>query len=294
MTMSFAGKPLRAPVFIAVLAALIAVFAFAGSAGATSVKLRIETPSSTLFNGTVDTGPMTVDAASGNCGSKAAPASIGNPTALTAVYSWAASLGASAPALSAGYGGTYLCGIGSFVEAYPNGSWLLKLNNLDSPPPNGYVTFGDTLKAGDSVLAYYGDNSVTSSLDISLPANANPGVPVTGIVSQYANFAGDAKSGASGAAVSGGGASATAGSDGSFSITFPSAGTYLVTATKSGAVRGSRWITVDPSAPVIPVKTDKQKRAEARRNCLRTYKWHRTSSPRYKKCAKKADRIGRS
>jgi hypothetical protein len=118
-------------------------------------------------------------------------------------------------------------------------------------------------------------------------------VPISGNVSSY-DGNDDSKSAASGASVSGGSANATSAADGGVSLTFPTAGRYLVSATKSGAIRASAWITVT-DAPVPPpvVKTPLQLRVAARRQCLRDYKWHRTSSPRYKKCVVKANRIGK-
>lgn len=241
---------------------LAALFALTAVAHATSVKLRVETPNETFFNGVVDTGPRSVDTLSGNCDGSASSVPISKPTTITALADWVTGAAASAPLFATGYGGSYVCRLGQYAEDFPNGSWLLKINNLDSPPPVGFVTAGDQLAEGDSVLVYYSAGNPGSTLDLRLPVSAKPGEVVAGTVNSWTNFSGDVNTFAAGVTISGGGATATSGADGTFSVTFPSSGHFLVTAAIPGSVRGSAWITIDPLAvqqpPPVPINRFKK------------------------------------
>lgn len=271
---------------LAALCALAFALAAAASASAISVDLRIEAPGLTIFNGPVETGPRDVPTLGGNCDGAASTVSIDKPTAATAVAdAMSSSGGLGLAAYATGYAGTYVCRIGDLAEAYPNGSWLLKINNLDSPPPNGYVTAGDEVHQGDKLLVYYSAGNPTASLDLRLPATAKPGEPVNGVVDSWTNFSGDVVSPAAGAnvAVLGGDVSATTAADGSFSLTFAQSGRQLVVATKDGAVRGSAWITVDPTAApapaIVPVKVNR---------FARCGKLYGKGSPKHRRCIKVA------
>lgn len=259
--------PRRLAAILAVTASiLVASLAPATGALATNVNLRVETPNETFFNGVVDTGPRSVTTLSGNCDGAASSVPVSKPTAVTALADWIDAGGASAPAFATGYGGTYVCRVGQYAEAYPDGSWLLKINNQDSPPPAGFVTAGDQLHEGDSVLVYYSAGNPSGTLDLKIPASAKPNETVAGSVDSWTNFSGDVRTAAPGVTVAGGEASATTGADGKFSISFPASGRFLVTATKSGAVRGSAWITVDPAAvqpPPPPVAVNRFKKCNA-------------------------------
>ncbi|MBJ7355449.1 MAG: hypothetical protein JHC98_11550 [Thermoleophilaceae bacterium] len=287
----------------AVLIALTAIFVFtalgASTASAISVKLRVEGASTTQFNGTVNTGPRFVpggvDDPTG-CRANGTGQSFSSPNGLTALTDALGdgNVGTSGTFFSFG---TLLCKVNSEIPTTAGGGWLFRINQTDSTAPNGYVTGTDPLSDGDKVLIYLSPSYgyFSSALELRLPEAAKPGQPVTGFVDSYST-ADDSKSLGTGVTVSGGGASATSDANGGVSLTFPTAGRYLVTATRSGAIRGSQWVTVAADAvvtPVTPPKTVKQLRAAARRKCLRAYKWHRTSSPRYKKCVARANRLGK-
>lgn len=298
MTMSKATAPFIKSAFLA-LCVLVALVVVAGTAGAATVHLRIEGAGVTQFNGDVNTEARSVPGGVDQpvCRANGTAASFGAPTALTAV---ADALGDANVATSGTfYGwGTLLCGVNGEFPADTNGGWLIRINQQDSTAPNGYVTATDPLSNGDRVLLFlspsYGFYS--SSLELKLPAETKPGVPVTGFVDSYST-SDDSKSPAASAAVSGGGASASSASDGSFSISFPTEGKYLVTATKSGAIRGSQWVTVDAGAEPTPVKPttqkeiNKQRRIAARANC-RSSKGAKGFD--YKVCIRQANSLGRT
>lgn len=297
MTKALRPSSLRA-LLIALAATLILASLGAATASAVNVNLRIEGQSATHFSGAVNTGPRSVPGgtATAGCAATTTANDFTDANTLTAI---ADAVGAGNMTTSGtAYGwGVLLCSVNGEISPDNLGGWYVRINQKDSTSTNGYVTATDKLSEGDSVVAYYAPSFgvYSASLELRAPGNAKPGEPVTAYVDSY-NTSTDAKSNGSGVTVSGGGASSTTAADGSVSLTFPSAGRFLLTATKSGAVRGSAWITVDPAAvvtPVTPSKTDKQRRMEARRKCLRSYKWHRTSSKRYKKCVHRANRIGK-
>lgn len=259
---------------------VVATALTASAAFAVNVKLRIEGGTTTHFNGSVNTGPRSVPGGppSAVCPATATANNFATANMLTAVADAVGDSNMTTSGTEYGWG-VMLCSV--FGEhALDTGGWLLKINNLGSPPPNGYVTATDELKEGDSVVVYRSDTyeQFDGSLDLKLPSHAQPGQPVTAIVDQWAN-AGDARSDAAGVKVSGGGATGTTGLDGRVTLTFPSSGEFLVTAEKSKKVRGSARITIDPSTPAPParkkvnrfVKCNKtyRKRTKKHRRCIR-------------------------
>jgi hypothetical protein len=302
MTMKKATTPSRLRVAFALLATTVLFALAAAAAGATNVTLRIEGDGSTIYNGPVSTNARSVKTTNdGACGDDATPnASISKPTAVTALADWAAGSGT---AYNSQYGGTFVCRIGSLIASDYNPDpavlqkfWLLKINNHVKTPAAAYYTGATELQSGDEVLFYWTDNTEDGAptLAVDLPSTVQTGTTATGTVYKWNSYT-DERTAAAGASISlDGGAPITAGSDGKFSLAFPTSGSHLVTTMASGAIRGSERVNVT-DAPVIPptVKTVKQLRVEARRKCLRTYKWHRTSSPRYKKCVAKANKIGK-
>lgn len=274
--------------FLLSLAAAAALLALtAATASAVNVHLRVEAPDETLFNGWVNTGPRTVQTVGGNCTGAVSDVAVTGATTVTALTDWLASAAAPVPEFMTAYGGTYVCRIGAYAENYPNGSWLLKINNLDSPPPAGYVTAGDGLNENDDVLVYFSANDPNASLDLRLPEAARPGESVTGYVDAWTNFSGDVRSAAKNAVVFGGGASAATDAEGKFTIAFAAAGRYLVSATKAGAVRGSAWIAIAENAVQQPVP-EPAKTFKRRHNrfqiCNKRYK---TGSRRHRRCIRK-------
>lgn len=233
------------------MAALAVSVLAADVARATTVHLRVETPTETLFNGSVNTGPRTVaaeDVPGSNanfCDSDgAADANATSPSPNTAVADSGLSYGTSGLRYSFG---TAMCRIGAYGTTATE-SWTVKINNK----MDGYSVSGDTTVVdGDKVLWYFGPWSISSSLDLVLPAKVGVGQQVTGRVDAYDNGT-DLQSPAAGAQVTGGGASATAGADGLFSISFATPGRYLVSATKADAVRASAWVEVEPAAVELP------------------------------------------
>jgi hypothetical protein len=303
MTMKVASQPFtRTRVVLALLATTVLFACSAASASAVDVTLRIEGDGSNVFNGSVSTSAGSVKTTNdGGCADDATPpASISKATATTAVASWAAGAGV---AYNTQYGGTYLCRVGSLIASDYNPDpsvlqkfWLMKINNHVKSSGGSYLTGSTELQPGDEVLFYWTDNTAEGAptLAVDLPRAVQTGSTASGTVYKY-NSNTDERTAAAGATVSMNGSSVTSGADGRFSLAFPTAGYQLVTATAAGAVRGSGRVAVT-DAPIVPVvkKSAKERRAEARRKCLRTYKWHRKSSPRYKKCAAKANRIGKS
>jgi len=240
---------LRASLAIAVLACFAAT---ANAATNATVKVRIETPTETLFNGTVQTGARAVDSLGGNCDGAAGTANVSRATPISAAADAAQQASSTAFPFFAGYGGTYLCQVGAYVESYPHGSWSLKINNHAAPPPVGYVTGGDEIDNGDQVLWYFTDDYTLPTLDLNLPATATVGWPVEGTVYIY-DTGTDAKSPAGDASVSGGGANANVRADGGVTLTFPQPGTFIVATTASKAFRGSTRVVVSAaaSAPAV-------------------------------------------
>ncbi len=295
---TFASKQYRLVALLATTITILAVLA-AGAAAAT-VKLRIEGATTTHFNGSVTTAARSVPGApdSPACRANETPATFTTPNTITAV---ADALGAGNVTTSGThYGwGTMLCSIAGEAPVDANGGWLVRINQQDSTAPNGYVTATDPLSNGDSVVLFLSPawGHFTSSLELILPAEVKTGQSVVGHVDTY-DMTTDAKAPAAGVAVAGGAASATSAADGSVQLSFPAAGRYLVTAEKSGAVRGSQWVTVsDEAAPAPPAKVptqaeiNKQRRIAARANC----RAEAAKSKRFdrKACIRAANRIGR-
>lgn len=258
---------------------LMLLAVFAASASAINVKLRIEGDTTTQFNGAVSTGPRSVAGGvdSPNCRANGTPNDFTEPNALTAA---ADALGSAVTTSGTFYGwGTLLCSVNGETVPSTLAGWLIRINNKNNTAPGGFVTATTKLEEGDSVLFYMSPEFTTfgSSLEIKAPANAAPGQPITVLVDEY-EHSGDTKSAASGVSVKAGGSSTTTAVDGSATLTFPASGKFLITATKSGAVRGSAWITVDPATPASPivrinrfVKCNRvyRKRTKMHKRCIR-------------------------
>lgn len=262
---------------IAATLSLSVLALFASSASAINVKLRIEGATSTQFNGVVNTGARSVQGGidSPSCRSNGTPNAFSEPNGLTAA---ADALGAAITTSGTHYDwGTLLCSVNG--EAVPTqlAGWLIRINNKNNTAPGGFVTATTPLAEGDSVLFYMSPEFTTfgASLDLKVPANASPGQPITVLVDEY-EHSGDTKSAASGVSIQSNGVSATTAADGSASVAFPSSGTFLVTATKSGAVRGSAWITIDPATPATSIV-----RVNRFVKCNRVY---RKKTKKHKRC----------
>lgn len=258
---------------------VVLLAALAASASAINVKLRIEGSTTTQFNGSVNTGPRSVAGGvdSPNCRANGTPNDFTEPNALTAA---ADALGSAITTSGTHYGwGTLLCSVNGETVPSVLAGWLIRINNKNNTAPGGFVTATTKLEEGDSVLFYMSPEFTTfgSSLDIKAPANAAPGQPITVLVDEY-EHSGDTKSAGSGASVTAGGTTTTTAADGSATLSFPTSGKFLITATKSGAVRGSAWITVDPATPASPivrinrfVKCNRvyRKRTKKHKRCIR-------------------------
>lgn len=296
--MSKALKPLNLRAALVALAAIAMLALSAGVASAVTVHLRVEGQTTTYFSGDVNTSARSVP---GNpntsfCPSDENPAVFATPNTITAA---ADALGDAAIGTTGTHynWGTMLCRVQAEAPTDKSGGWLVRINQQDSTSPNTYVTATDPLSNNDSVVLFFSPayGFYTSSLELRLPATAKPGEAVTGYVDSF-DTGTDVKSAGSGATVQGGGASASSGTDGSFQITFPASGKYLVTADKSGAIRGSQWVTVAADAPAVPVKPvtqkeiNKQRRIAARAKCRASS--GSTSSDAYKDCMRAANQLG--
>lgn len=298
--MSKAKMPkLRRTLAITLVAALFTALG-ATVASAASVHLRIEGATKTQFNGDVTTNPGSVPGGTNRpeCAANSTAASFTSANSLTAVADALGSANMSTTGTIYNFG-TMLCSVNGEFPPDSAGGWLIRINQQDSTAPGGYVTATNPLSNGDSVLFFMSPSYgyYTSSLELRLPTTANPGVPVTGYVDSF-NTGTDAKSPGSGAAISGGGGSATSGADGSFSLTFPIAGKFLVTAEKTGAIRGSQWVTVSEAAkpaPVVPQtqqQINRQRRIAARANCRATFETLRGLE--FRLCIRTANQLGRN
>lgn len=295
--MSEAITPLRLRAAFAVLVATFLLTHAAQASASVDVDLRIEGSASTLFSGDVTTSARAVPGGSDRpeCRADATPVQFSEPNSLTAS---ADALGAEAVATSGGfYGwGTLLCGVNDEFPVDTNAGWMVRINQQDSTAPNGYVTATDPLSNRDSVLLYMTPSFgfYSSSLELRLPRSARPGETVIGYVDSFGT-ADDLKSAGVGAEVSGGGASATSRADGSFSISFPAPGKFLVTAEKKGAVRGSRWITVDQAALTAPPERPSQKQINRQRRIAARARCRASAAEEdfdLADCIRRANRIG--
>jgi hypothetical protein len=301
MTMFEVKTPLKLRL-LSLVAVALAMFVFGAAsaiAAPATVKLRIEGATGTQFNGTVTTSGASVPGGEDRpaCRANASALPFSSPNALTAAVD---ALGAADVATSGTFWnfGTMLCAVNGEFPADANGGWLIRINQQDATAPNGYVTATDPLSTGDSVLFFLSPawGHFGTSLELRLPAEARPGEPVTGFVDSY-DVATDAKSAGSGASISGGGVSTSSGTDGSFQLSFSAPGRHLVTATKSGAVRGSQWVTVDQAAEPKPLpqlsqaQIDKQRRVAARANCRAGIA---KAGAELRRCIRTANRLGRT
>lgn len=280
MNTVYRGLASRAANALLAATSVVLLFAvFSASASAINVNLRVEGATTTHFNGTVNTSARSVPGGTDdvNCRANSTAADFTEPNGLTAI---ADALGAAVTTSGTHYGwGVLLCSVNGEAPATLDEGWLIRINNKNATAPGGYVTATTPISEGDSVLFYMSPEFTTfsSSLDLKLPATASPGQPVTAIVDAVSH-SDDSRSAADGVTLSGGGASATTGAAGSASLTFPSSGKFLVTATKSGAVRGSAWITIDPATPATPIV-----RVNRFVKCNRVY---RKRTKKHKRCVR--------
>lgn len=264
----------------AVAALVVAAFALtAVSAFAVNVNLRVEGTSGTFINGPVDAQPGIVPGGTPTayCAGDGQAQTFATPNTLTALVT---AFGASNIGTSGlGTYGVQLCRIND-EDTPSSGGWLVKINNKTQDNGN-YNTASTVLKANDQVLVFrttsWGEFS--TSLDLKLPANAAPGQAINAVVDAYDNND-DSKTAPAGVAVSGGGASATTDASGNATLTFANSGKYLITAAKSGSVRGSAWITVDPATPAPPQVKRKVNRFV---KCNSTY---RKGTKKHRRCVR--------
>ncbi|MGH2906508.1 MAG: hypothetical protein ACRDKI_07025 [Solirubrobacterales bacterium] len=276
----YTDSRVRSLKFAAALITIVAACSvFAASASATNVNLRVEGTAGTFFSGPVSTngGSVPGDPANGAyCHSNTTPNVYGAANGLTAVV---AALGAANVTTSGtNYSwGVQLCSING--EGTPaSGGWLTKINNKSASLPAGFASATDPLSEGDTILFYRITSYVgtDASLDLKLPANVPPGQSIATQVNEWAD-SNDAKSAPSGVTVSGGGATATTDSNGQANLVFPASGKFLVTAEKSGKIRGSAYVTVDPAAPAPIVHINRFVK------CNKTYK---KSSRMHRRCVR--------
>lgn len=291
-------RPLNFRVALVAFAAITVLAIAASTATAASVHLRVEGATKTYFSGDVTTNARSVPSGVDQpfCRADGNPSSFATANTITAL---ADAIGDAKVGTSGTfYGwGTLLCSVDGEAPADKNGGWLVRINQQDSTSPNGYVTATDPLSDNDSVVLFFSPEygHYSSSLELRVPAQARPGQAVTGYVDSF-DASTDVKSIGVGAAISGGGANATSGADGSFQITFPTEGKFLVTASKSGAIRGSQWVTVAADAvpptvrPISQKEINKQRRIAARAKCRATD----SSDAVLKECIRNANQLGRT
>lgn len=278
---------------VSVCSAVLLAIAVSPVSAATSaaVKVRIETPTETLFNGAVQAVP-TVAPGEDRPGSNPADWCDAESHASYNVSSATplAALDAAAKAAGISYGtnggnsayGVALCRVGTYLTQSVGpavDSWVVKVNN------SGSVDWNTALKNGDEVLVYYSNYlTITSTLDLAVPAAAVAGTPVAGSVTEWDNYPEKDNPG-KGAEISGGGAVATSGDDGSFNLTFPSPGKFLVSATKPGSMRASAWVTVQPAGTTLPATTPVPGTVRINRflKCNGTYK---KGSRKHRRCVR--------
>lgn len=292
-------KPLNLRVVLAAVAATMMLAIAAQTAGAVNVHLRVEGATTTHFSGDINTAARSVPSGidQPNCRADGNPSAFATANTVTAVADAVGDANVGTSGTFYGWG-TLLCSVNGEAPTDKSGGWLVRINQQDSTSPNGYVLSTDPLSDNDSVVLFFSPayGHYTSSLELRLPAQAKPGQSVTGYVDAF-DTSTDAKSLGTDVAVSGGGASATSGADGSFQITFPTAGKYLVTANKSGAIRGSQWVTVTEDAVAPPVKPitqkeiNKQRRIAARAKCRANNK---KDSDELTSCLRVANQLGRT
>lgn len=286
---------------LAALASLVVLAAGAQTAAAdVTVNMRVETPTETVFNGAVTTGPRT--GANGVFRTPYPPTptdcfhdfnmstfeneriDVATPSPITAAADYADNVeGVDHIAKDFGWG-ILLCGLGGYIGDNDD-FWLVKINNKSNLPGGGFVTSTTPLSAGDELLWYFTNSSITHTLDVNLPAEGTTGVAVAGVVSKYSNF-NDAKTAARGAKLEAGDGAATADINGKFRIKFDQPGQYLVSAESRGTTRGSDVITI-ADAPLAGQLTAEQK---ARRVCAKYRRGWRKYNKRYKSIYKRCKR----
>jgi hypothetical protein len=234
------------------LAALVALVpASVAAAAPVTVNLRIEGPTSTVFEGPVttdvrpfqftagaDVSPHECDGTAANSGSSPTPvptrgAAI-TAASLTAPFStsgtFSATLGSPSFDQVGGQPTTFDPATGSFLVEYKNGVAA------------SVGSCGDPISSGDDVLFAYGTDTAPL-LQLSGPASATTGVAVTLRVI-------DQKSGAPVAGATVGGATTDAA--GTASVTFAQAGVQRLKATKDGAIRSNALVVTVGAAAAQP------------------------------------------
>jgi hypothetical protein len=228
----------RLPALVVCFSSLV-VPSVAGAATPATVDLRIEGPTSTLYEGrvTADVLPFQFTGdpvshqcdgtASGGGGSSPAPVTVRNNAISAATgpaLSYTGSWFSFGPAFSTvnGVSVDYDGATGRFLGEYKNGQFAA----------TGGCT--DAIVTGDQVLYAYADGSETL-LGLTGPATARPGTTATLTVSDLGNPA----TKVAGATVGG----ATSGADGTVTVGPLSPGPTTFKATKTGAIR-SNAVTV--------------------------------------------------
>jgi hypothetical protein len=270
-------RPLVAALCIASLCVLALALATTAQASTNAnVHLRVEAPTETLYNGSVNTGPRTVAGGVDTPACRANGQGHAYPSAnpLTAIQD---AFGVGGYKTSGTYYsfGTLLCSVGGVSGTF-NDYWFFKINNNAHPQPAGYASGETELNDGDDVVAYFdlAAEANTHTLDLKIPPTASPGQTVTGTVNAYDNST-DEKTTPAGVAVIGDSVSATTNSNGQFTFAIPKSGKFLLGATLAHAIRASAWISIDPATPAA-------KPANRFVACKHKYKSKR--SAKYKRC----------
>jgi hypothetical protein len=302
MTMKMAQLPSRLRVVFALLATTVLFACAASTASAFVVNLRIEGDTETIYNGPVVAQEAIVKTTNNTgCQDDASPdAHLTKVTPTSIIGNWASSSGTVYNTQNAG---NYLCRVGSLIsDAYnPDYTvlqkfWMMKINEKTKTPEGGYLTGGTKLSEGDSVLWYWTNNFDYGqpTLAVDVPSIVQIGTTASATIYKY-DSNDDSRSAAAGASVVLDGVTYTAGAGGKVSLPFSTLGAHLITTTLSGSIRASKLVTVTATPPPPPVKStaqiNQEKRVAARAKCRKVYKSKK--GPRYKKCLKKANAIGK-
>lgn len=281
------GHQARSTLVLMLLTAVIFALA-AATASATAINLRVETPDQTLYNGTLNTGPRSVNISAGTstCVSDYPPVSkaIGVANPITAAADFADAEGVGHIVKDFGWG-LFLCNVGSYTGDDSN-FWLVKINNRTKTAGGDYITGETELSAGDELLLYLTNSTETHSLGFNLPATAVAGETVKSTIYKFSNNT-DAKLAAKSATVAGGGATAVSDLNGQFKLKFDEPGTYLMSATAKNATRGSDVITIT-EPPAVDAVAAAQK--YARHVCAKYRRGGRKYKAHYKRLYKRCFR----
>jgi hypothetical protein len=209
---------------------LAAVSVPAASAAPTTVELRVEGPTQTIFEGPITTDGHAVTTAAGGthaCDGSQIPENNGaGPTATSALDDAAGLKGFT-------WDGAFDSGFGDFLISRVAGDtvdsshyWALYLNS-------GFANYGgcgQRVAAGNEVLWAYSDFATSQTLRLTGPATTHPGQPITVAVTN--GPAGIPQAGAKvGAAVTG--------ADGRAAVSFAAPGIYRLKAERADSIRSN-------------------------------------------------------